>query len=295
MPLFKSMLYLMGALAATAPVAIAQSSISGSETRIDAGRDVVSGGGLGISASFFAESAIGNAVWAHAASSANFSAAGGVVWIEAPLGDGPPVVFQTVAPSGDKDGGDVVSVLGFNFTAGGAGSPTVEFGGSAASGVSVVSNTRLTATTPSGLDVNQNPLGPVAVGVANGLGNGSASDAFRYLPAVTVNKPVCVGGPYDATVHTTQPGSLAVLVYGIPFPPLTINVPPFEGNFVLVNNFKIMGQIKAAPAGFAEYVFPIPDNPALAGVVLDSQALSIDTFAPVGGSFSNVATITIQS
>src|SRR5207249_4543280 len=91
----------------------------------------------------------------------------------------PPPTISGVSPaSGSGTGGTLVTISGTGFTAG----ATVTIGGAAATGVTVVNSTRITATTPA------HAAGTVSVIVTNADGQSATSaNAFTYLgPAPTV-------------------------------------------------------------------------------------------------------------
>jgi len=89
----------------------------------------------------------------------------------------PPVVGSVTPNTGPTIGGTVVTINGDNFTEG----DTVNFGGVPATGVTVVSPTEITATTPAGT------AGAVDVTVTRSTGeSGTLADGYTYttLPAV---------------------------------------------------------------------------------------------------------------
>lgn len=95
-------------------------------------------------------------------------------------------VLSAVAPaSGPAAGGGTVTLTGSGFQASGAGTNTVTFGGTAASNVSVLSDTSLSCTVPAGTG------GSTAVVVSNGNGTSTLAAGYRYhaLPTITSISP----------------------------------------------------------------------------------------------------------
>ena len=111
-----------------------------------------------------------------------------------PPGQPAPSV-QTVAPSnGPVDGGTRVTIQGAEFQ-----EPlTVEFGGVAATDVTVLGPGTVEAVAPF------NPHGDVSVAVVNGNGTGSLADAFAYVRFPTV----LAGSDVQVDSHVGTPSSL---------------------------------------------------------------------------------------
>ena len=81
-----------------------------------------------------------------------------------------PTVTKVSPNSGPSNGGTAVTITGTNFVAG----ATVTFGGAAATNVTVVSNTSITATTPA------HAPGAVNVVVTDNNGSGTLTNGFTY-------------------------------------------------------------------------------------------------------------------
>jgi hypothetical protein len=93
---------------------------------------------------------------------------------------GAPTVTSVSPNNGSNLGATAVTISGTNFAAG----ATVTFGGTAATSVSVVSSTMITATTPAG-----NP-GAVTVTVTNiGSQSGGLANGFTYVLTTSVTAP----------------------------------------------------------------------------------------------------------
>jgi hypothetical protein len=126
----------------------------------------------------------------------------------------PPPTLTSVTPnSGTTLGGTAVTLTGTNFVAG----ATVSFGGTAATGVTVVSATSITATTPA------HAAGAVNVVVTNpDTQTGTLTNGFTYSTTATIRfVQVAAATPQSATqtVTVTYPsaqtaGDLNIVVVG---------------------------------------------------------------------------------
>ncbi|MEI2716313.1 MAG: IPT/TIG domain-containing protein [Candidatus Nanopelagicales bacterium] len=85
---------------------------------------------------------------------------------------GPPAITGVQPASGDDQGGTSITVTGSGFTASGA---SVTVGGAAATSVTVVSSTRITAVTPAGTPGSSN------VTVTNQWGSATLTNGFTYV------------------------------------------------------------------------------------------------------------------
>ncbi|MCI0341961.1 MAG: IPT/TIG domain-containing protein [Planctomycetales bacterium] len=112
---------------------------------------------------------------------------------------GPSPTVSSVSPaSGPVGGGTFVTVTGTNYVSG----ATVTFGGALASGVTVLSSTQLTCTTPAG-------TGTVSVAVTNIDGSsGTAAGAYTYtgigatVTSVSPNSGPAAGGTFVTITGT---------------------------------------------------------------------------------------------
>jgi hypothetical protein len=137
-------------------------------------------------------------------SPANTSSAVGALIKASPAGTPAPAVTSISPSSGPATGGTVVTVTGANFASG----ATVDFGASAATGVTVASATSLTATSPAGTGTVD-----VTVTTAGGTSTTSAADRFSYVGS---SAPVvsAVGGLAD-TSYSSGGNTLTVDPQGI--------------------------------------------------------------------------------
>lgn len=102
-----------------------------------------------------------------------------------------PTVTSVTPSTGDSAGGALVTIAGSGFQSG----AVVTFGGEAATGVTIVSSTEITATTPAHTD------GGVAVVVTNFDGqSGAKANAFTYT---TTPPPMPAGLTATATTSTS--------------------------------------------------------------------------------------------
>src|SRR5262249_27301462 len=128
-----------------------------------------------------------------------------------------PITVTGVAPNnGSANGGTAVTITGTNFVSG----ATVMFGGVAATSVSVVSATQITATTPA------HSAGAVDVQITNPTGQAAvAASAFTYnvsfstsgnptITAITPNNGSTIGGTAITITGSNFQTGAAVTVGG---------------------------------------------------------------------------------
>src|SRR6202171_1243021 len=101
------------------------------------------------------------------------------------VGCGVPTVTGVSPNSGPITGGTTVTITGTEFNNSGV---SVSFGGVAATGVTVVSDTQITAVSPA------HAAGPVDVSVTTAAGTSatSAADLFTYTPLAAASQYVAV-------------------------------------------------------------------------------------------------------
>jgi len=117
-----------------------------------------------------------------------------------------PTVTVISPTSGTTAGGTPVTIIGTNLN----GATAVTFGGAAATGVSVVSPTQITAITP------VHAVGTVPVVVTTPGGTATKSNAYTYVAnaalvlgeIVVPNTPVLINTPIQVNASLTDPNSL---------------------------------------------------------------------------------------
>ena len=158
------------------------------------------------------------------------------------------VTVSSVSPNnGPGAGGTAVTITGTNFAAG----ATVTFGGTAATGVTVVNSTTITATTPA------HAAGAVTVAVTVNAQTGSLSNGFTYIVAPTVTSVSPNSG--------TTAGGTAVTITGTNFATgATVTFGAAAATNVVVSSSTTI--TATSPAGSAGAVTVTVTNPgALAG------------------------------
>ena len=121
---------------------------------------------------------------------------------------GAPTVTLVAPDAGSTSGSTSVTITGTNFASG----ATVSFGTSAATGVTVVSTTSITATSPSGTGTRN-----VTVTTADGTSATSGADLFSYgAPTVTAVSPDAglTSGGTGVTITGTNFASGAAVSFG---------------------------------------------------------------------------------
>lgn len=272
----------------------AQGGPASSASYVALSDSLVSTGGQGSSLSFSGQEVLHPSLGGADSQSASYTAQGGIVWLEPVAPGAGPVVLSVSPPLGDAVGGEPVSVVGLHFAAPGAGNTDVFFGGSPGAQVSVANDTRIDVVTPSGTNPHGNPLGAVDVEVVNDLGAGVLADGFTYLPALKLTAPVAVGGSLDLE-HVGLPGSTWIVAAGAPVPGLSVPIAPYDGALELVIATQALSPfLHVDGQGFGSFHLPVPNIPTLAGSIFHVQALSIASFAPLSGGFTNSLVFQVQ-
>jgi hypothetical protein len=202
-----------------------------------------------------------------------------------------PIVFGVVPPFGPKTGGTGVTVSGFNFDKLGVGpSVTMTVGGNAATGLSVLSNTVLTATTPAGTGINDGS-GPQPVVVTSSLGSITEPEPYINTPAIT-SSPVALVGASLVLRNYGAPGTAFVTFLSNSNG--SANTP--FGTFLVAGGtlLQIFTNVPyAAPTGVSSFKLNVPNLAVLHGLTLYFQSLSVTNPSPLQGSMTNAATTTL--
>jgi len=218
-------------------------------------------------------------------SSTNYRAGLGILETTDPKPALAPVFFAATPDFGPRAGGTPVTISGLNFDKLGVGpSLTVNVGGSLATGVNVLSSTRLTATVPAGTGVNGG-AGPQPVTVATSLGSSTDADGFTYTPAIRI------------TPITKQKAQVVFRNYGPPGQPfwLFYSYLPTFGNTkfgkILIGPAPIYQLFPLlaypSPDGIHSITLTVPNDPILDYVTIYWQSLAITQFGPVKGKLTN--------
>ena len=194
----------------------------------------------------------------------------------------PPTVSSVASASGPTAGGTVVTITGTNYGAG----ATVTIGGTAATGVTVVDSTTITATTPA------HAAGPVGITVSNTDGqSGTLAAGFTFLgpqPTVTGIAP-----PSGATA-----GGTAVTISGTNFvsgAAVTIGGTAATG-VAVVNATTITATTPAHAAGTVGVMVTNPDNQSATLATSFSYVVpppTVTGVAPASGSTNGGTAVTI--
>ncbi len=197
----------------------------------------------------------------------------------------PPPTVTSVAPgSGAVGGGTAVTITGTNFVAGG----TVTFGGTAATGVTVVNSTSITATTPA------HAAGAVNVVVTNpDTQSGPLANGFTYTvsnPAPTVSSLMPTSGP--------STGGTAVTITGTNF--VAGATVTFGGTgatgVTVVSSTSITATTSAHAAGVVNVVVTNPDTQSATlsnGYTYLGPAPTLTSLTPTSGPSTGGTAVTI--
>ncbi|HEY1648228.1 MAG TPA: IPT/TIG domain-containing protein, partial [Terracidiphilus sp.] len=206
----------------------------------------------------------------------------------------PPTVTGVSPNSGSNSGGTPVTITGTNFASG----ETVTFGSAAATNVTVVNSTTITATTPAGA------VGAVTVTVTNSVGqSGSLASGFTYVvkPTVTSLSPntgsaaggtaVTITGTNFASGATVTFGSAAAAsVVVVSSTSITATTPAGAAGAVTVT-VTLNGQSGSLANGFT-YI----GTPTVTGVSPNNGLTAGGTAVTITGTnFASGATVTFGS
>ena len=268
--------------AVLAPLAHAQVASSPNYQLSDVVLD--GGGGGGASGGYGGWMSVGTQA-AGTLSSANYQAGIGLLETSDPLPANEPVIFGLVPDRADWTGGTAVTAYGWNFDKFGVGpSVTMDLGGNPATGLSVNTNTQLTATVPAG------DPGPQNVVVTSSLGSGSNPDAWMYTPAVVSTAFTQPGGEMDLRNYGSPSNSFITLAAGgTGFAGTTM------GPFLLNQPFIfVMYGVPYGVDGTHTLHANVPNNVLLVGFTIYMQSLEATQYNPVQGRFTNATSVTFQ-
>ena len=190
-----------------------------------------------------------------------------------------PTVASISPSTGAAAGGVSVTITGSDFT----GTTGVTIGGVAATGVTVVSNTSITATTPA------HAAGAVDVVVTNASGSGTGSGLYTYVAAPTVTSiaPAAgrvAGGTTVTITGTAFTGATAVTIGGVAATGVTV-----------VNATSISAVTGAHAAGAVNVVVTTPAGSGTgAGLFTYIAAPTATSIGPATGPIAGGTTVTIR-
>jgi arylsulfatase A-like enzyme len=259
---------------------------AGSETHVVLGTNTNASGGRASSLSYRVASQTG--VAAHGAvSSSTRRAKPGSTWLTGGIASAHPVVFGFGDARGQKGGGDVRSLFGYDL---GQLATSValdlKLGGQDVSNLTVLSDTHAVLTTPPGLSQFGNPAGVETLWLRTDAGQVLQQRAFAYLPAIDVSHPVRVGGIFRLRM-AASPGDLFQVAWGTAIPGLALPVPPLDGAFELLGTAHALTLAAVTASGEELIHVPVPDMPSMIGLPLDLQGLAAPLGDLAAGGFTN--------
>ena len=239
-----------------------------------------------------ASHSVGQVATGLVATSDNYILTDSVVWTLPEITSDGPIITGVRPGVGSKDGGETVTVTGYNFLAPGAGPLDIDFEGAFGGGTSIISTTEATTSTPGGVTIFGNPLPKAKVQVTNLVDEHSVDNAFLYKPALTQVDHALVGKPLTLRVYADV-GNTLFLVFGQTAPGFGVPIPPFDGSAEVILNPTIF--VAGLPMLTDQHVqvINVPNDPALIGAALSFQSLIFTSFAPFAGAFSNPLTVTV--
>jgi len=217
----------------------------------------------------------------------------GFTYVPAGTGDNEPGTVVSFTPtSGPEDGGTVVTIIGTGFT----GADGVNFGDSAGTDFTVVSDNEITVTTPAGTGV----VPVTVIGAPNG--DIEAPEAFLYVPDTSGGIPTIVA----AVNPTTGPeaGGTTVNITGTGF--LAVDQVLFDGNSGTELNVISDNELTVVtPAGTGQVLISLVDASPDGGTAFASVPFSyipaveiadpiITSITPTSGPAAGGTVVTIN-
>jgi len=195
-----------------------------------------------------------------------------------------PVVFGIEPAFGPAAGGTPISITGMNFDKFGLGGVGVSIGGHAAGGVVVQSASLITLLSPAGVS------GPADVVVNDSIGSDTRPGGFLYTPAITTTPIVPLGGVLDIRNYGPPGNAFLTIISLTAWSAHT----KFGTMLVGPDFFQIFSPTPyPAPDGVSSVPVAVPFEPALVGITVHFQSLSLTNVAPMQGSFTNASTVSI--
>ncbi|WP_255447575.1 IPT/TIG domain-containing protein [Schumannella sp. 10F1B-5-1] len=191
-----------------------------------------------------------------------------------------PAITGLTPTSGGVAGGTSVTIIGSNLT----GTTAVSFGGTAAAGFTVDSDSQITATTPA------HAAGAVDVQVTTPIAATTSAGAFTYLPAAAAASVSPASGP--------DTGEQAVTITGTGFTGATgVTIGGTAAtNVTVVSDTQITATTPAHTAGVVDVVVQHPaGDSTLTGAYtfVSSAPPTATSFTPTTGSTAGGTTVTI--
>lgn len=121
---------------------------------------------------------------------------------------GTPTLASISPSTGFTTGGTSITLTGTGFQDNSAGTPTITLDGVAATGISVVSDTSITCTTPAGSS------GEVDVQVSNANGSATLSNGFEYIEISASLSSLAVSSEFGALADGVDTVDLSVVLRG---------------------------------------------------------------------------------
>ena len=135
----------------------------------------------------------------------------------------------------------------------------------------------------------------MTVSIVNSHGSDAVEDGFLFSPGLSQLAPARVGGTL-ALGLAVDPLNLYVTFFGTPGPTgFGILVPPLCGSLALLPDFQVLESADISASGKETFAYPIPSNPALAGLELGLQGIALSSLDPLNGCFTNLLTVVIKS
>lgn len=225
------------------------------------------GGGGGLCSGAFAALVAQPALAPHGGlTSAGFGAELGFLTIVDPLATDQPALFAVDPPHGPTAGG-AITLCGIHLDRAGLAAPqSGTVGGQPLTGVTILSDTTVTATVPPGAN------GPEELVFTTSAGASALESGYVYSPAITAS-PLAYRGGGLRIVNYGVPGT----IFDVYLSPVTTNLPiPGVGTLLIgptpLYPVLFLGGYDPA-TGIDDAVLPLPTDPVLSGLTFYFQSV----------------------
>lgn len=224
-----------------------------------------------------------NDVGAATVNAATPGAAGGSLSAHMLAASCPPSVLSVTPEFAPKAGGTPITISGTGFLVGG---PVVLTIGGLPVPAVASSDSLLTAASPAG------PMGPADVVVASAFGLTTLPGGFVLAPAVTTSpSAVAPGATFTLKNWGAPPSAFATWASNVS---TSIDLAPFGTLLIGPSPLFDLAPLTLYPAG-APHELPIqmPNDPGLSGLSFPVQSFSLDSIAPLAGTFTNAVVVSV--
>ena len=201
---------------------------------------------------------------------------------------GAPILFGAQAKLLDPAGGEMIELMGLRF-----GSDPMEFEIDGTSAFSIsASATVASILSPAGADPFGNARGEVLVTVKDADGTSRGPRALTYGPALTTERP-SGAGQQSVLRLDVAPGRPAIAMLGLATPGVALPISGIVGALEPLTYLDVLLSVPSVPDGVLRFSLPESLSAVAPGATVQVQAIQIDSYLPLIGSFTDAIDVTI--